>query len=103
MNGILELYSLHITAIQMNSVPIKTLPKENITLRIVELGSEDFDENCDTINADVTQMDASLQPQQYHGFPWPRLQLTQMKCVLLLKLPSHSQKRRSNPNGNSSN
>ncbi|KAK7891892.1 hypothetical protein WMY93_023855 [Mugilogobius chulae] len=79
MDDILEPYSLQITAIQLNSVPIETLPKENITLRIVELGSDD--ENCDTIQADVTQMDAFLQLQQYQRFPWPRLQLTQSEEV----------------------
>ncbi|KAK7918914.1 hypothetical protein WMY93_010198 [Mugilogobius chulae] len=77
MDDILEPYSLQITAIQMNNVPIETLPIENITAQIVELGSEDFDENCDTIQADDTQMDASLQLQRYQRFPWHTLQLTQ--------------------------
>ncbi|KAK7918872.1 hypothetical protein WMY93_010156 [Mugilogobius chulae] len=76
MDDILEPYSLQITAIQMNSVPIEALPKDDITPRIVELGSEDCGENCDTIQADVSQVDASLQLQQYQRFPWPRLQLT---------------------------
>ncbi|KAK7877277.1 hypothetical protein WMY93_032011 [Mugilogobius chulae] len=71
MDDILEPYSLQITAIQLNNVPIETLPKDDITPRIVELGSEEFDENCDTIQADVSQVDASLQLQQYQRFPWP--------------------------------